>query len=413
MKRIDTANKSPDLFGAGKDGFRAGDRLAGVYPTDLSADWCNHVQEELAGAVEADGQALNAADRGQLARAIQSGRLASAAATGTADAITASYSPAVTALRDGMVLRVRPAAANTTATPTFTPAAGTIAPKAIVKGDDRPLVAGDIAGAGHWLALQYDQVLDKWVLLNPATGIRSASLHGQCRLVKDGADLRLLPHNGHRLVIAGESVAIPAAGVALSAAGLTPGTLYYIYAYDNAGTITLEASATGHSTHDGTGVEIKTGDPSRTLVGMARAVAGPAWADADGQRLVVSWFNRRRRPVRAGFSAQRSTSSTTPVELHAEIRIEFLCWADEVADVAHLGAVYNSGPNACYSAVGFDGVAPVGTIYGGGTLYMALNARGARQLSEGYHYATALGWTSSGTAYYGGAALNVLEGVIG
>ena len=36
------------------------------------------------------------------------------------------------------------------------------------------MAAGDIAGAGHWIELQYDLTLDKWVLLNPATGVSSA-----------------------------------------------------------------------------------------------------------------------------------------------------------------------------------------------------------------------------------------------
>ncbi|WP_240947014.1 phage tail-collar fiber domain-containing protein [Leeia aquatica] len=94
-----------------------------------------------------------------------------APASGTADALTASYSPAITALVDRMRLHIRAAAANTSATPTFTPNSGVIPAKAIVKGAGQPLVVGDIAGAGHWLQLVYDQILDKWVLLNPATGV--------------------------------------------------------------------------------------------------------------------------------------------------------------------------------------------------------------------------------------------------
>jgi hypothetical protein len=35
---------------------------------------------------------------------------------------------------------------------------------------------GDIAGAGHWLLMQYDVTLDKVVLLNPANGINSATV---------------------------------------------------------------------------------------------------------------------------------------------------------------------------------------------------------------------------------------------
>jgi phage-related tail fiber protein len=92
-------------------------------------------------------------------------------AGGGADAITATYTPAIAALSNGMTLYVRAGSANATATPTFSPNSGTIAAKTIVKGSGQALVAGDIAGGGHWIELQYDQPLDKWVLLNPATGI--------------------------------------------------------------------------------------------------------------------------------------------------------------------------------------------------------------------------------------------------
>lgn len=97
-------------------------------------------------------------------------------AGGTADAITATYSPAVTALTNGMTFGVRASSANATTTPTFTPNSGTIAAKTIVKGNGLPLVASDIAGGGHWIEMQYDSTLDRWVLLNPATGVSASTL---------------------------------------------------------------------------------------------------------------------------------------------------------------------------------------------------------------------------------------------
>ena len=50
-------------------------------------------------------------------------------------------------------------------------AANGTAAKAICKGNGLALQPGDIAGAGHWLELQYDLALDRWVLQNPATGV--------------------------------------------------------------------------------------------------------------------------------------------------------------------------------------------------------------------------------------------------
>lgn len=101
---------------------------------------------------------------------IQAASMTTAVAAGTADAITAAFSPPVTTLYNGMSLSVRPSAANATTTPTFTPNSGTIGATQIVKGNGSPLVAGDIQGAGHWIDLQWDATLGKWVLLNPAFG---------------------------------------------------------------------------------------------------------------------------------------------------------------------------------------------------------------------------------------------------
>lgn len=94
-----------------------------------------------------------------------------AAAGGTVDAITAVFAPVPTAFVNGLMYYVRAAGANTTTTPTFTPNSGTLAAKTIVKRNNQPLIAGDIAGAGHWLGLQYDSILDKFVLQNPASNV--------------------------------------------------------------------------------------------------------------------------------------------------------------------------------------------------------------------------------------------------
>jgi|GEM_PF-4370571 len=68
MKRIDTATKAVDLFGAGKHGFKAGNVLAGESPTKLNSPWFNHVQEELANLVEVlFGEALDDGTVNQLA----------------------------------------------------------------------------------------------------------------------------------------------------------------------------------------------------------------------------------------------------------------------------------------------------------------------------------------------------------
>lgn len=103
-----------------------------------------------------------------MAAVVRSLGIPTAVAGGTADAITADFTPNV-ALANGTTVIVRAGAANATTTPTFAPDGLTA--KTIVKGNNLALVAGDIAGAGHWLEMNFDTVLDKWVLQNPAKGV--------------------------------------------------------------------------------------------------------------------------------------------------------------------------------------------------------------------------------------------------
>ena len=100
-------------------------------------------------------------------------------AGGTADAITATYIPAVTALINGLTLYVRASASNATTTPQFSP--NGLTARTIVKATGS-LVVGDIAGAGHWLQLTYDTTLVAWVLSNPADtqggNLQATSING-------------------------------------------------------------------------------------------------------------------------------------------------------------------------------------------------------------------------------------------
>jgi hypothetical protein len=93
---------------------------------------------------------------------------------GTADAITANYSPAVTALVDGIELKVRATAANTSTTPTFAP--NGLTARTIVKQGAAALAANDIAGDGHELILRYNLANTRWELLNPSNPIGSGQI---------------------------------------------------------------------------------------------------------------------------------------------------------------------------------------------------------------------------------------------
>lgn len=118
---------------------------------------------------------------------IQSGIQNVCVAAGTADVLTGAFNPAIITLPStGLRLRVRATLANATTTPTFQADATTA--YTIVKGNNLPLAVGDIAGAGMWLDLDWDNTLSVWVLLNPATGV-TASVADASTTVKGKVEL--------------------------------------------------------------------------------------------------------------------------------------------------------------------------------------------------------------------------------
>lgn len=99
-----------------------------------------------------------------------------ATAGGTADAITATFNPPITALTDKLkVWVVTTAGANTATNPTFSPN-GLLA-HTITKTGAVALLAGDIQGSGHVLSLEYNSTTGFWELLNPAR-LSASDLNG-------------------------------------------------------------------------------------------------------------------------------------------------------------------------------------------------------------------------------------------
>ena len=71
MHRIDTPTAQKDKFGAGKNGFTRGNPQTGTPATDLDDDYFDMLQEELAGIVEATGEALAKSNRTQILTALK------------------------------------------------------------------------------------------------------------------------------------------------------------------------------------------------------------------------------------------------------------------------------------------------------------------------------------------------------
>lgn len=240
--------------------------------------------------------------------------------------------------------------------------------------------------------------------------VSEAGAWGQCRLSLSGGNLVLLPHNGNKITINGVVETIPDAGVSLAATGATPATNYYIYVYMAAGVPTLERSTTGYATQAGTGVKIKTGDATRTLVGFARAVTGPAWVDSATQRGVRSYFNDPGIAGMSYFSTGRSTTSVTNVQLNSEIQVYVLTWADDTISVSANGSTNNSSSgNVCNSTLVMDGAAVTGSVTsrheGTGSPNAAFAvAANFSSVAEGWHYFELYGQVGAATGTWSGAA---------
>jgi hypothetical protein len=227
---------------------------------------------------------------------------------------------------------------------------------------------------------------------------------GQCRLTKSGSNLLLSPLGGNLLTINGVQCIVPAAGVTLAPTGLTAGTAYFIYAFMSSGTMTLEASTTGHVTDTSAGnkgAEIKSGDSARTLVGMAQIVSGPAWADTLTQRFVISWFNRRAIPLQQTGRVDTGTTIGSGLgDRTGSNHCEFLTWADEAVTAKSNAVVRNASAASMGSAVNFDGVTtgPQKFVDVGATSTDSDNSVDfVTTLSEGSHYLTWFGSASAGS----------------
>lgn len=238
--------------------------------------------------------------------------------------------------------------------------------------------------------------------------VASEDVPTECRLVKDGTDLRLNRFNGSRLTINGARVQIPSAGVTLSPSGLTPSTFYYIYAYVNSSVLTLEASITTPVVDSASGLKIKSGDATRTFVGVWVCETGPSWAP-DGTAKIggLSYFNRQQKTVVGRFAANRTVASGgAPAEVNSEIRVTFPSFGDIETTIEAMGGWQVTGFGTAYCSVAVDGalLSPLRQACTATATASALNARNDPIIAAGNHYATIFADMFGGTnvLFFGG-----------
>lgn len=174
----------------------------------------------------------------------------------------------------------------------------------------------------------------------------------------------LVPYLGNLLNINGTNFIIPTAGVTLSATGLTINTVYFVYVWMNGATMTLEASTTGHSTNTATGMEIKTGDPTRTLVGMVYPTTGPNFVSNTTNTYVISWLNKRPLKCFIPLTANIAVINTTLTEIDPSYRINFLVWNGDNINAFCTGGMTSTSISTVQAALFIQGFTS-GNLEGG------------------------------------------------
>ncbi len=152
----------------------AEDALNNQPPTEVTADWMNAVQEEIANAITDDGTMLNKPNNSQLLQMVKksSRTLIDDDSSGVPDSLITAIEPNLINWNTPHVFFLKAQFANETPTPTLTTSDGESYP--IVKGDNKPLLPGDISSRQR-LILLFDTSYQAYVLLNPVHGLAVAS----------------------------------------------------------------------------------------------------------------------------------------------------------------------------------------------------------------------------------------------
>lgn len=241
----------------------------------------------------------------------------------------------------------------------------------------------------------------------------------QCgRLVYvSSTSIRLDPQDGNTIwVYSGSNWRrriIPSAGITVANTNFTGSSTYFVYLYDNAGVLTLEGSTTAPAVDATSGLKIKTGDATRLLVGMVRSVSGSFAAAPQ----VISWYKRRAIKASGALTTDRTSTSTSVVELNAETQAKFCSWAEEAILFSFNGKTSNdTSSQACNTVVCLDAALTIigltaNDTVGGDPQNCSLS--GAYTVTEGYHYLTLGVSVSANTGtWYAGNTLGTVTVVV-
>jgi hypothetical protein len=208
-------------------------------------------------------------------------------------------------------------------------------------------------------------------------------------------EIRLVPYGGDQIMIGGQRYTIPAGGVSLAPHASLPTTNFYIYAYVQAGVLTL-AYGTDAPVNDAYGMPANPNStwPPSVLVGIV--CGGSTGFQMTGIVLgVVSYWNRLQKTVRSNISG--STASTTGVLIGGAI-----WWINFVGDTVVVcgSGTHNSqsGANGQVGMLAVDGSyvgTPSNSVSGGTGWWCPLVMHASLRPAFGVHRLELYGWVGN------------------
>jgi len=242
---------------------------------------------------------------------------------------------------------------------------------------------------------------------------------GNCYLSLSAGNLLLSRQDGRHLIVNGALETIPASGVTLAPTGITltnglaGGPMQYIYAFMNAGVMSLEFSATASAVDATYGHLVKSGDGTRTLVGIWCASAANTWSTVATEG--ASWFNPRKKQANTAPNNPSTASTTALSAITNAIAQPFVTFAGRLVRAVVRSSMSQSVATASMIVdLGLDGAT------GTGQMVSSINAQAAasglesversvaKTYAEGRHTLTPIGHTSTGTTTYNNLSTEVI-----
>lgn len=147
---------------------------------------------------------------------------------------------------------------------------------------------------------------------------------------------------------------IPGGGIITQAVGLSNNTDYYLYVYDNAGTLTLDLSTTASVTQSG--VPVKSGATSRTLVARCRSNGTGAitsYVQDASTQLINNVYNKRRVSLFKGDTTDSwnyTTNTFRQANAATANKIAIVC--DGSNSISSMVTAFATNANNVFYAVG-------------------------------------------------------------